>query len=345
MKGIQQYVIDEAINVSRTRLIQYAEVLKKRIKAKRYEVEDVIVDGTAGQMAISFNTGLSLLLSEDNMSIVGFKTDVNDKEYYQLPNYITGFKTLEKHIKLLKLNAKPKADPQPKEIVVPPKAKPVKKKDIVSKKAKSVGIPSKYALKVGEEIVDATPRQMAGIVKSILKEKFGITKARVKTDYSSLNIYYDLGAKSSEVEKYFNNLQYGSFDGMQDMYIMNDKTEGIVYGKYRLPTYKYVMINRNIPSEFLTKMSLAFSKSVDYAEIPRVTKESETTDTFPSHFMGYWTWNQFMAGEYARYMSFPSQESKDMDIEVVEYNKSSNLYDFVIKSKGKKYMLSADKYN
>jgi hypothetical protein len=107
-------------------------------------------------------------------------------------------------------------------------------------------------MKNSENIQKANGRKTTSLIKKMMKEKFGI-KITVQSDSysmgSSLNVKYDLGVDSDKVEAILNNLQYGRFNGMEDIYEINQEKTGLVYDGYQLDDFKFVFVRQHISNE------------------------------------------------------------------------------------------------
>lgn len=112
-----------------------------------------------------------------------------------------------------------------------------------------------------------TAAQAAKMIRQELKKAFPSIKFRVTSEnYSmgdSVNIHWNDGATTEQVEAITAKYQYGSFDGMTDSYDYTNKRADI-------PQAKYVMEHRHISDEmhkrveeYLTKTFNSISEPVD----------------------------------------------------------------------------------
>ena len=93
--GTLDEFIFESIRVTANHLLKYLDLIKKKIRSRNYEV---IPDKNENSLTIQYDTGLTLLIKNDN--IIGYNTDSSD-EFVELPKNINSFKDLEKNIKIL----------------------------------------------------------------------------------------------------------------------------------------------------------------------------------------------------------------------------------------------------
>ena len=97
----------------------------------------------------------------------------------------------------------------------------------------------------------SNPTQAAKEIKKELKAKFPKTKFSVRSDSysqgSSVDIYWNDGPTTEEVNKIVGKYQYGHFDGMVDSYEYSNKRED-------LPQAKYVMAQRTMTDKTREKI-------------------------------------------------------------------------------------------
>lgn len=192
-----------------------------------------------------------------------------------------------------------------------------------------------------EEWQKADTRKTTSLIKKYLKEKFGID-CRVKSEYysggSSLNIWYDFGPSEKEVEADIKRLQYGSFDGMTDMYNYGDEAEnGIILDGYRLNEYKYVFVSREIPKSFYVTLAKLVSQKDKFNDVPEFNgNESTLYDNFPKMFGEYWSWGQLIRSKFWRANFVTQKEEEIQNIEIQgDYNEYYLTYTYTVN--GKKY--------
>lgn len=94
-------------------------------------------------------------------------------------------------------------------------------------------------------------------IKKILTAKFPKIKFSVGSqNYAggdSVNVSYNDGVPTQEVEKWIKGFQYGHFDGMTDMYEYSNHVEG-------RPQTKYLFVSRHINPEFKQKIKEDIAK-------------------------------------------------------------------------------------
>lgn len=95
-------------------------------------------------------------------------------------------------------------------------------------------------------------------IRKILKEKFPKIKFTVKSsNYSngdSIHVEYTNGILPELVEKEIKQYQYGTFDGMTDMYEYTNSREDI-------PQTKYLFVSRKITPDVKAKVKSDIAKS------------------------------------------------------------------------------------
>lgn len=91
-------------------------------------------------------------------------------------------------------------------------------------------------------------KKAAQNIRADLKKNFPNTKFSVTSDHSSVNIRYEDGAALGEVEELVNKYQYGSFNGMEDLYEFDksDFTE-------TFQGTKYVFVSRSYSDSVIQK--------------------------------------------------------------------------------------------
>ena len=87
----------------------------------------------------------------------------------------------------------------------------------------------------------------AKAIRKELKKNFGVkfhVKSRDFAGGDDVRIYWTDGPSENEVEKVVNKYQYGSFDGMKDMYeYTNDRKD--------IAQVKYVLCERTLSNDFM----------------------------------------------------------------------------------------------
>lgn len=190
-----------------------------------------------------------------------------------------------------------------------------------------------------EEWKKADTRKTTYLIKKYLKEKFGID-CKVKSEYysggSSLRISYDFGPSEKVVKADINRLQYGSFDGMNDLYeFKNEAESGIILEGYRLNEYKYVFVSREIPKSFYLKLAVLVSERDKFNDIPEFEgTEKALNETFPKMFGEFWTWGGLVRTKFYN-ANFATQNENE--IQNLEVHGNYNDYYFTYTIKGKKY--------
>ena len=88
----------------------------------------------------------------------------------------------------------------------------------------------------------ADRRKTSSLIKKHIKANFPVKSVRVSSDVysmgSSINVTYVADEKIEGIENFVNSLQYGHFDGMQDMYI-HDHGDEVILDGFILNSAKY----------------------------------------------------------------------------------------------------------
>lgn len=107
-----------------------------------------------------------------------------------------------------------------------------------------------------ETLQKADSRKTTSLVKRYLKEKFGIVvsvRSECYSGGSSFNVSYKLGPDSKAIESFVSRLQYGHFNGMEDIYEMSSGHKAPVLYGYELEDFKFVFVRQEISRELKAK--------------------------------------------------------------------------------------------
>lgn len=165
--------------------------------------------------------------------------------------------------------------------------------------------------------LQADTRKSTAILKKYLREKYGINasiKSKFYSGGSSLNISYTGGISKHIIEREISHLQYGSFDGMTDLYEYNNSAEnGLIIDGYKLEEFKYVFINQDV-SDFRKKIAFAFSEKFrNYAEAHQLNNEEDYEKNFPSLIGNAWNWVQLIYQNFNK-LSFVTDKAELIEI-------------------------------
>lgn len=163
----------------------------------------------------------------------------------------------------------------------------------------------------------ADTRKSTAILKKYLREKYGINasiKSKFYSGGSSLNISYRGGISKHIIEREVNRLQYGSFDGMIDLYKYNNIAEnGLIIDGYKLEEFKYVFVNQDL-ADFRKKIAFAFSKKFrQYAETHQLNTEDDYKKNFPVLVNNAWNWEQLIYQNFNK-LSFVTDNAELIEI-------------------------------
>ena len=185
--------------------------------------------------------------------------------------------------------------------------------------------------------------QETALLKKYLKQRFGVVVKIRKQFYSmgcSLDIDYALGCAPDRVENIVNALQYGSFDGMTDMYNNYDSAQvGLKIDGYDLEDFKYVSVNRAIPNNLLFEIARAISAVAKFEDIHECNNEDDYKRDFKFNFCGAWNWAN-IAYHNAEKLNFCTQNAEDVKIiEAYQLDDGRVLrnYHFVYEVAGQQY--------
>ena len=130
-------------------------------------------------------------------------------------------------------------------------------------------------------------QEAAKIIRQILKKEFPGVKFRVRSDYTSVRVYWTDGPTTRAVNKFVQGFEYGHFDGMQDMYVIDEnRTKGG-------PDVKYVLTQRDMSKQAEEYIKENINKDYDI-DIDAMTNqeffgefhmwpESKVRDVFSMH--------------------------------------------------------------
>lgn len=119
------------------------------------------------------------------------------------------------------------------------------------------------------ETIKLRGKEVSKAIRELLKKKFPLTKFSVTYDSfaggDAVRVKYMLGPTYDQVEKLIRPYQYGSFDGMEDMYNNHgSRPVETVKGKSILDGgVKYVQTERNRPDGFFENLAKIMSVEVE----------------------------------------------------------------------------------
>jgi hypothetical protein len=123
-----------------------------------------------------------------------------------------------------------------------------------------------------------SPSDVAKLVRKELKQAFPGVKFSVRTTSSgAINISYVDGPTFSDVSEIANKYEWGSFDGMQDMYVADENKSG--------PSVQYVFVTRDYSDE---KINIASDVIRKYFEIDQETDNLSETNLYYLDSVSSW---------------------------------------------------------
>ena len=123
-----------------------------------------------------------------------------------------------------------------------------------------------------------SPSAVAKLVSKELKQAFPGVKFSVKTRrYSAVDINYVDGPTFSDVSEIANKYEWGSFDGMQDMYVADKNKSG--------PSVQYVFVTRDYSDE---KIKMASDAIRNRFKLDQETDSLAGTDLYHRNSVLSW---------------------------------------------------------
>lgn len=148
------------------------------------------------------------------------------------------------------------------------------------------------------EIIQATRKETAALIKKYLKQKYGIkasVSSKVYSGGSSLSVDYVLGPSSELIDKEFSRLEYGRFNGMDDSYnFKKDAETGFVVDGKRLCEYSYLFVNQYIPKSIFFQLAVLFSDYYRFEEAHQVLTLEDLSKNFIKPISSHWNWTQYI---------------------------------------------------
>lgn len=175
----------------------------------------------------------------------------------------------------------------------------------------------------GEEITDdkgfkiADTRKTTSLLKKYLQEKFGV-KFSVRTEKysggSSMNVSYTGGPSKDKVEAIVNRLQYGNFNGMEDIYEYKDDSQtGLIIDGYKLETFKYNFVRREMPDSISFQMAKAV-ESIAKFPFPELTDMAAFRANFSERWGSAWNWSDFIYQNGEQKTNFVTNDLENVKI-------------------------------
>lgn len=175
------------------------------------------------------------------------------------------------------------------------------------------------------EIVQASTRKSTVLLKKYIKEKFNIDCSVKSEFYSmgcSLNISYNLGPDDEALSDIKSRLEYGRFDGMQDLSYTVDVL-GIIVDGFKLENLKYVNIKQEISEDFLKRAALMLSDSKMFNVPVLLPDFSNFHSYFGERFGSANTWGQLIYQTF-RKRNFITQDESKVKLISCHYDENSN---------------------
>jgi hypothetical protein len=193
--------------------------------------------------------------------------------------------------------------------------------------------------------------KQTALLKRYIKQRFNISVKVKKEWYSggnSLTISYDLGCNPKCLYDLVKRLQYGTFDGMNDIYENNDKSlVGLNINNEQLDTFKYVFVYREIPERIMFEIAKAISKNIKFEGVHECLTIDDYRRDFSARIDGFWSWAHIARGN-ADKLNFVTQNSGDIKIIDISRDRRHGYlseYHFVYEVDGKQYDTSSFEEN
>jgi len=188
-------------------------------------------------------------------------------------------------------------------------------------------------------ILKADRRKTTSLLKKYLKAKYGIEtsiKSEIYSGGSSLNVSYTGGVSEKTIKAELNRLQYGNFNGMEDIYeYKNDAETGIVIDGYQLEDFKYIFVNQEISKDFVTKCAFLLSEFYSLKEEDKFN--GNINERISVQFMGAWDWSNLVYRSMANNTNFVTQDLSQIEPIKVELVGNCNDKVFTYLFNGKEY--------
>lgn len=162
----------------------------------------------------------------------------------------------------------------------------------------------------------ATTKTSTSLLKKYISEKYGM-KVSAKSDKytggSSLRVRYDLGLNPDALSNDLSRLEYGKFNGMEDIYEYKNQAErGIKINGVDLDMYSYVFVDREISDEFKLKIAQAFFSVFQFTgiEAPQTVKELHETNQKCMDIFTVWTIANYMYRVYSKFNFLTNDEAQ-----------------------------------
>lgn len=174
--------------------------------------------------------------------------------------------------------------------------------------------------------IKSTVAQCAALIRQDLKEKFPLTKFKVTSENYSMgdcvNVSWIDGAAENEVKELLAKYEYGSFNGMEDAYEINNLRDDIAQTKY-------LSLNRTISQEIYLAKFEEMKKTWNILQ-PIVDINAASQDLF--NYCRFWTAHQFIyqQNDGFRKIDFskkpeskPLQQAFNGAVKIVEYSEKA----------------------
>jgi hypothetical protein len=169
------------------------------------------------------------------------------------------------------------------------------------------------------EIVQADSRKSTALLKKMLKERFNLNVSIRSEVYSmgcSLNLEWELGCTPERLDFIKFSLEYGRFDGMQDL-SYNVDVKGLIIDGYKIEEWKYVHLNQHISDNFKFKLGKMLSDKFGFADIPKLERPEQMNEYFKGSYGSAATWLQLIYQTCYKLNFYSQDESKINLLEVL----------------------------
>lgn len=185
----------------------------------------------------------------------------------------------------------------------------------------------------------ADTRKTTSLLKKYLKEQFGITFKIKTSKYNmgcSMDITYIGGVDEKTVYSIVSKLQYGYFNGMEDIYEHIDNA-GLVIDGYQLEEWKYISVHQKLPDTLVYAMAKCMSDKWSYADVKKLETFEQLDERFKRWFGKAYSWRG-MINCNLRERNFVTDDCENIKIlDVEQDNDTFSNYIFTYEYNGKTY--------
>lgn len=167
----------------------------------------------------------------------------------------------------------------------------------------------------------ADTRKTTSLLKRYFKKEFGITTSVKTSKYSmgsSLDVKYELGPDESLLSPIVDQLQYGRFNGMDDIYEYDSSKGSVVLEGYELENWKYTGVTQSVPDDLLYKFAKTASDAVNIHGVFKLESRDDLHTNFKERWGSAWNWKDILYQNW-KVRNFNTQNPDDIqNISLIE---------------------------